>query len=720
MVTPVKKVYSSSNVHTELIFIDDNVFGLEQFYHDEGMPYEVFSFCKYQLDICCSFDGSIENQEWTILALVTNSKIPYLRTHYYKNGRAYPSGLSTSVSTGNEYARLSAEERDKKYPIVAYGIAAVFAWDLEYDNDEDDFILPCSDEKLCELYYTLNLKRYLLAHNTRKYMRFTAEEKEKQFLEIHIEEEKQSWSRSVELKAYPLLYKYSEEFVETYLEYLKKQKQRLEGTTTAVGDFANIPSMFDGIPENVPVVFISYSWDNEEHKKWVKKLADDLRSRHRVFTLLDQYNRGGYDLLSFMKKGLNIAHRVLIIGTPDYKNKADKDEGGVRFEDQLISIDLYNEIGSSKFIPILRRGSFTASFSKLLGIRSGYDFRDDSVYDDLLKKLAADIHGNPLNIPPALSDSPNIDGAAITESQSAASTSSLTSSAVKVLLNSPNGLIDFSELLEEEARKSHGEILQYATYDFCVDKEVFNKYKDLHLKIVYPFLSTLPLFVRYGGSEYAQPYIDAMVRFCTKPFKNGEITCDGTEKLHFMASMFMFHSLGLLCTKYSKFDIILQMMKAMVPSPNPYSYSHSFSLPYIAGTTHWNPSDLNSVLEANWLYPYSRFVRGCIYTYVEKCFLNEAEFESCFAAWENLFSLCYVFYKCDIIGQGNFPTGEFLLRRIDLMRGADSFYGRFLQKAQEEKDSWPPLQQGLFNGSYEQFCMISKTADEYYKHAGRY
>lgn len=40
-----------------------------------------------------------------------------------------------------------------------------------------------------------------------------------------------------------------------------------------MADFKNIPSQFDEIPEGHPVVFISYSWDSEEHKAWVKKLS---------------------------------------------------------------------------------------------------------------------------------------------------------------------------------------------------------------------------------------------------------------------------------------------------------------------------------------------------------------------------------------------------------------------------------------------------------------
>ena len=49
--------------------------------------------------------------------------------------------------------------------------------------------------------------------------------------------------------------------------------------------------------------------------------------------LLDQYNRGGDDLITFMQKGLKRADRVLIIGTPKYKEKIEKLSSGAKFED---------------------------------------------------------------------------------------------------------------------------------------------------------------------------------------------------------------------------------------------------------------------------------------------------------------------------------------------------------------------------------------------------
>lgn len=149
--------------------------------------------------------------------------------------------------------------------------------------------------------------------------------------------------------------------------------------------FKNIPSQFELIPDGVPVAFISYSWDSKEHKDWVLKLSADLREKFRVYTLLDQYNRGGQDLITFMKNGLKRADRVLIVGTPKYKKKIEKTSGGAKFEDQVITVELYQRMDSTKFIPILRDGSFSESFSNLIQLRAGYDMSNDALYEKCCK-----------------------------------------------------------------------------------------------------------------------------------------------------------------------------------------------------------------------------------------------------------------------------------------------------------------------------------------------
>lgn len=92
--------------------------------------------------------------------------------------------------------------------------------------------------------------------------------------------------------------------------------------TTKVEDNVRVSfqphSQFDDIKPGVPTVFISYSWDDEPHRKWVKQLADDLRTKHNVCSLIDQYNPAGTNIVEFMNRGMRVADRVLMIGTPVY------------------------------------------------------------------------------------------------------------------------------------------------------------------------------------------------------------------------------------------------------------------------------------------------------------------------------------------------------------------------------------------------------------------
>ncbi|MBR6988270.1 MAG: toll/interleukin-1 receptor domain-containing protein [Bacteroidaceae bacterium] len=140
-------------------------------------------------------------------------------------------------------------------------------------------------------------------------------------------------------------------------------------------------SIFDNVPENNPVVFISYSWDDDNHKAWVKKLADELMS-NGIYVFYDGYAPDGTDLVLFMRNGIKRADKVLIVGTPVYKEKLERNNGGAKFEDQIINATIYHDAGTTKFIPLLRKGNgFDESFSELIETRKGYDFRIDDNFD---------------------------------------------------------------------------------------------------------------------------------------------------------------------------------------------------------------------------------------------------------------------------------------------------------------------------------------------------
>jgi hypothetical protein len=71
-------------------------------------------------------------------------------------------------------------------------------------------------------------------------------------------------------------------------------------------------------------VFISYSWDNEEHKEWVLRIAISLFVDFGIHAILDQWDTDlGDDLTLFMEKSVREASRVLIICTEEYVRKAE-------------------------------------------------------------------------------------------------------------------------------------------------------------------------------------------------------------------------------------------------------------------------------------------------------------------------------------------------------------------------------------------------------------
>jgi hypothetical protein len=82
-------------------------------------------------------------------------------------------------------------------------------------------------------------------------------------------------------------------------------------------------------------VFISYSWDDEIHKTWVLKIADKLVC-NGIFVYLDRYDlKAGKDITHFMENSLKYADKVLLIMTPNFKNKAEKRKGGVGHETSI-------------------------------------------------------------------------------------------------------------------------------------------------------------------------------------------------------------------------------------------------------------------------------------------------------------------------------------------------------------------------------------------------
>jgi hypothetical protein len=136
-------------------------------------------------------------------------------------------------------------------------------------------------------------------------------------------------------------------------------------------------------------VFISYSWDSEEHKTWVLEFAKRLRN-DGLDAIIDALNlRLGERAPKFMETSVRDSDRVLVICTPEYKRRFDQRKGGAGYEGHIITGEIVNEVGKNKFIPVLRIGDWKDSLPTALSGIHGVDLRADSLseYRKLLGEL---------------------------------------------------------------------------------------------------------------------------------------------------------------------------------------------------------------------------------------------------------------------------------------------------------------------------------------------
>jgi len=157
--------------------------------------------------------------------------------------------------------------------------------------------------------------------------------------------------------------------------------------------------------ENAPVkVFISYSHDTAEHKRWVGELASTLVTKG-VEVILDQWDTGpGDDLYRFMQSSLITANRVLVICTEPYVHKANDGTGGVGYESMILTGELVKDLATTKFIPVIRQTGQKPVLPSFLATRFYINLSDDDTaqFEELLREL----HQAPALLKPPLGVNP--------------------------------------------------------------------------------------------------------------------------------------------------------------------------------------------------------------------------------------------------------------------------------------------------------------------------
>ena len=160
---------------------------------------------------------------------------------------------------------------------------------------------------------------------------------------------------------------------------------------------------------SAPKCFISHSWDSDEHKGWVLKLAEHLTG-NGVKIILDQWDlRLGSDLPSYMETSVRDSEFVILVCTPTFAKKANAGIGGVGYEKCIVTGEMFSCISSpEKFVPILRCGAPKESIPSYLRHKFFVDFRDDKNFQDSLEELLRHVHNIPRHQRPPLGLKPTL------------------------------------------------------------------------------------------------------------------------------------------------------------------------------------------------------------------------------------------------------------------------------------------------------------------------
>lgn len=143
-----------------------------------------------------------------------------------------------------------------------------------------------------------------------------------------------------------------------------------------------------------PKAFLSYAWESDELRAWVRDLATRLRS-DGVDVTLDQWTvHPGDELPQFMESAVRDNDYVLIVCTPYYAERSNKRRGGVGYEGDIMTAEVFTTRNTRKFIPLFRsRDSWEVASPTWLRGKYRIDFRDDPYPDEQYDDLLSTLHG---------------------------------------------------------------------------------------------------------------------------------------------------------------------------------------------------------------------------------------------------------------------------------------------------------------------------------------
>jgi hypothetical protein len=129
-------------------------------------------------------------------------------------------------------------------------------------------------------------------------------------------------------------------------------------------------------------------------------MGQSLRGDGIDVTLDRWHTAPGDKLPQFMETSIRENTFVLIVLTPAYKYKSDNRKGGVGYEGDIMTGEVFAGKDPRKFIPILRKGDWNSAAPSWLAGKYGIDLRDGPHFEENYGDLFNTLHGTRETAPP--------------------------------------------------------------------------------------------------------------------------------------------------------------------------------------------------------------------------------------------------------------------------------------------------------------------------------
>ena len=476
-----------------------------------------------------------------------------------------------------------------------------------------------------------------------------------------------------------------------------------------------------------PKVFISYSHDTLEHKHWVLKLAVDLRT-NGVDAIIDQWGLSpGDDIPTFMEQGLSSADRVVVVCSERYVHRANSGQGGVGYEKMIVTAELIENLGTKKFIPIVRNGG-TPAVPIFLGYRLYIDFEEDSKYPSMLEALLREIFDVPDPGKPPIGKNPfEADGSVNVviddieqtiptvgtkeEASIAAVTfpdSSSTILQLKKLISEPSHamlLHDFVLPIADETRaqlESH-EFLEYSTLP---TQEEFTKRIQLADQATNLLENVMAVGCHWANDEQSKVFAKAITRLAIIPEPSGTFYPTWEHVVRY-PTLRTLHAAGVAAYSNGAYDVLRRLLIETKTRSRRHDPESSLLLvlhdkaAFAQSCWKWLPN-----MEKHH-FPVSDYLEESLRSAFGSVFRDEEEFSFNFDRYEFLQAIIYGDLKVQDSHYGFWaPLGSFVWRRREL-------FDLFRKEIEQAGQTWGPLQAGFFSGSQERTLELIAKLEEF-------